>query len=195
MSNELEQLVEEVGAADFRPLTEDRVQSIKDSSFRDYDPDANTTMTLDQAKRFSDAAEGKVASTRFDSDDEFFETWERVLEDWPEVEVRFAGMIGEYGYLDAVYLVYDELYGGLTPRSKKRAFEEYCVVHFKNWMPLDPAENKGVCPVCDDRVDAQVRDEDAACRDFDDDLWAAPDEFNFREYPQLGECLRMWWDD
>jgi hypothetical protein len=170
MNQKLEQLADEVGATDFRP--------------------ANTTMTLDQAKRFSDAAESKVASTRFDSDDEFFDVWGTVLEDWPDIEVRFAGMIGEYGYLDAVYLVYDTI-----PDWHHDEIEEYCVVHFKNWLPLDPQENKGVCPVCDDRVDADVRDEDLACRDFDGNLWAAPDEFDFRQNDEWGRYLRLWWDD
>lgn len=200
MDQQLEQLVDEVGAADFRPLTDDRKQSIKNSSFRDYNPDANTTMTLDQAKRFGDAAEGKVSSTSFENDSEFFEVWERVVSDWPNVEVRFAGMIDEWGYLDTAFLVYEDVPVEPVSNPSREQFEEYAVVHFKDWVGAQPEDNNGVCAFCDDRIelgDFHRLGEDVLFRSNadDDNLWASPDEFDFREYPHFGECVRMWWDD
>lgn len=186
--SELEQLVSEVGAVSFRPLTEGRRESLKNSSFRECEPRTDTSMSLGQARRFSNATERPVASTDFKSDDEFFDVWERVLDDWPKAEVRFAGMIDEYGYLDTAFLVYDDV-------VDESSFEEYAVVHFKHWLSMDPDENYGICPICDDRVTTSCIDVDVAARDYDDNLWSMVDEFDFREYPELGKCVRLWWDD
>lgn len=178
--SEIEQLIEEVGARDFRPLSEEYRQERENSDWREYDADEDTVMDLDQAKRLSDAAERPVSSTSFEDDEEFFEILHRIEEDWPCVEFYFSGCIGEHGYLDGVYVAHE----------CSEDFRKYMTLHFKHWMEGGPEENEGICPLCDDRIEFShetFRDDDA--------LWAAPDEFGFREYPHFGECARMWWDD
>lgn len=185
MSSELEDLIKEVGATDFRPKSEDRRESLKDNDR--YDPDADTSLSLGQVKRFSELSEGQIVSTHFRSDEEFFEVLERVLEDWPEVEFRFGGMLDLYGYIDGIYIIYENI-----DDSDISEFEEYCVIHFKDWIDKDPSNNKGISQ-SDDRISISHED----YRD-DDNLWASPTEFNFyddNEYPQFGDCLRLWWDD
>jgi hypothetical protein len=186
--SELDTLVQEVGARNVRPLSAEQQERRKKVSFMEYDADADATMSLDQAKRLRDAAELGVSSTRFDSDSEFFGIWYCVLDDWPEVTVRFAGEISEHGYLDAVFLVYDEL-----DDEDVQDFREYCVLHFKRWMDENPEDNEGICPVCDERI--TISHEMFRDTDRDPSLWAAPDEFDFREYPHFGKCVRLWWDD
>lgn len=179
MNSRIQKLFQETGATKFRA-------------------DTNSSMSLSQAKRFSDAAEGQISSTRFASDDEFFETLERVKHDWPDVELRFEGMLDNWGYIDCTLVCYDDVIAEWEDDDDY--FREYMVVHFKNRMGVRPEDNEGVCPFCDDRIDlGSVRGlgNDALFRmnGGDDNLWAAPDEFDFREYPQLGKCVRMWWDD
>lgn len=185
----IEELAEEVGADYFRPLTRKRREAVKDSTFQTYDPDEDTTMTLDQAKRFSEAARRPVGGPPGMGDDEFFELWDRVLDDWPNAEVRFSGMLDEHGYLDGVYLCYDGVLNGPRGRQKADEFERYCVLHFKHWMDEDPADNKGICSCCNDQIettDERFRQDDA--------LWASPDEFNIRVYDTIGGVVRLWWD-
>lgn len=60
-------------------------------------------------------------------------------------------------------------------------------------MGENPEDNKGISP-SDDRISISHE----LFRDYDDNLWASPDEFTFYdddEYPQFGNCLRLWWDD
>lgn len=188
MNSELKKLVSEVGVRDFRPKREERVKFLKNNDR--YDSDEDTTMNLDQARRLSEYAESQVSSTGFSSDEEFFDLLERMLNDWPEVEFRFSGMIGSYGYLDGLHILYD----GIN-NSDVDEFEKYCVVHFKESIDNDTMYDRGVT-LSDNRITKHPD----GYRDVnnDDNLWASPTEFNFydnNEYPQFGDCLRLWWDD
>jgi hypothetical protein len=191
--SEIDQLIEEVGAADFWPLTEEKRKDRIESDIFDYDEDADTAMSLEQAMRFSDAAKRDVFGTSFESDEEAFSTIAKVGSAWESVEFRFSGQIDEYGYLDTVYLCYDSM-----DDEQADAFEEYCVVHFKNKVSHDPERDKGICPFCDDRitVDVEKYGIDGLYRNNAEDpnLWAAPTEFSFTEYPQFGRAVRLWWD-
>lgn len=177
MNDELEQLVDEIGGDNPRMGTDYKGDDVY------ADP-----MTLDQAKRLSDAAEGEVASTDFSDDDEFFDAVERIQEDWSDVTLLFAGQITEWGYIDAVYVCYEDVIAEWEDDDDY--FREYITLHFKHWMRGGPEENEGICPVCDDRIEFS----NERFRD-DDNLWASPDEFDFREYDGYGHTVRMWWDD
>lgn len=116
---------------------------------------------------------------------------ERVVEDWPSIEVKFGGRYDEHGYVDAVYFLYDDV-------DDKEAFEEYMVVHFKHWMEKDAENNKGIDPFEDDRIDISHE----RFRDFDDNLWLEPTEFMFRNAREMeemrdefGKYVRLWFDD
>lgn len=191
MGSEIEQLQEELAVGAIRPKRADRVQEVRESSFREYSPEQDTAMTLEQAKRFSNAVERDVSSTMFDSDAEMFEICERVINDWPRVEVYFSGQVDEYGYIDGIYFSYECV-------SNEKTFREYCVIHFKERMSVDAADNEGICPFCNDDITLSGIEVDSVFHprsQNDDNLWVAPDEFNFREYPDYGKCLRIWFDD
>ena len=185
--NKLDDLIEEVGAEQVRPLTQDRVDSLKESNFREYDEDADTTMTFEQARKLATYAEGDVSPVVYNGPDEFFELWEQVVEDWPKVEVKFTGKIAAHSYIDAVYLAYDDI-----DEEKVDEFKEYCVLRFKCSMDRDTEENAGICPYCDERI--TLSSELFRTTDSDSYLLAEPSEFDFFTYPELGDCVRLWWD-
>lgn len=188
MTSKHQELIEEVGAERVRPLTESRREEYKEASWKDYNADADTALTLSQAREFAEATENSITPVNFDG--EFFDTWGRVLNDWSEVELRFAGDIGEYGYLDSVFFCFDQV-------DDEDEFREYCVLHFKGALDARSEENEGICPFCDERVSVSVSGESLGrplSRD-DEKLWARPHEFDFREYPELGNCVRLWWDE
>jgi len=68
----LDDLIKEVGAERVRPLTQHRVDSLKESDFREYDEEADTTMTFKQARKLATYAEGDVSPVVYDGPDEFF---------------------------------------------------------------------------------------------------------------------------
>lgn len=172
-----------MGESDFR---------IKSELARKRGWDYGEPKTLDEVKEW---AEGQrevvpsVAPPTFNDDEEFFSTFEVIPEDYFNVELLFGG--GPH-YIDTVYVQYNDV-------SDVEAFREFMVVHFKDWLDPNPEDNEGICPLCDDRIttgDFHRLGEDVLFRSNTDDpeLWASPDEFDFREYPDYGKVCRMWWD-
>lgn len=184
--SEIETLVEEIGGNDPRMGT----------NYRDEDVYADP-LTVGQAAVFRRSID-MVAPPTFSDDDAFFELWERVRDIWG-ASTYFGGQVSEHGYIDSVYVVYDGIDGTCETSVGSVSFEEWATIRFKSNMSFEPAENAGLCAVCDDRIeigDFSRYGEDALYRQNagDDALWAAPDEFDFREYDGYGETLRMWWD-
>lgn len=179
--SEINSIVAELGGTDSRLGT----------NYKGKDVYADA-MSLSQAKRLSAAAEGEVSPVSFDSDADFFEIIERITDDWTECELLFGGSVETWGYIDTVWVVYDD-YMLDHQRHEYHPFKEYAVLHFKHWMSKNSDDNAGICPFCDDRI--TLSNETFRYTESDDNLWAAPDEFGFREYDEFDNTLRMWWDD
>jgi len=148
------------------------------SQGRDYDD----PKTLDEVKDWAEEQREvvpSVAPPTFEDDEEFFSTLEVIPQDYYNAELLFGG--GPH-YIDTVYVQYNDV-------LNVEDFREFMVLHFKHWMDCGPENNEGICPCCDDRV--KISHE--TFRD-DDNLWASPDELDFREYPDYGKVCRMWWD-
>lgn len=187
MNDELRSLVEEIGSPVFHPITQEQRDRIRQSTYRTYSPERYTSMSFEQSKRFSDATDRMVFPQQFDSDEQFFKICERIKEAWPTVSLTFSGKISEYKYLDTLFLSYNTL-----DDEQSALFEQFCVIHFKRHMSTNVEDNAGICPLCSDEITL----EEGLYRSYasDDLLWAAPDEFDFEEYPDMGPTVRLWWD-
>jgi len=148
-------------------------------------------LSLDEFERFSNAVDHHIAPPTLENDQIFQDMWSDVEYHWQEypgdVKAYFGGELSPPGYIDTVYVAYDDLGG-----SVKESFEKYMVIHFKGLMNTDPEKNAGICPICDDRI--TLNNEMFRYVEDDQQLRANPDEFDFREYDGYGSVCRMWWD-
>lgn len=176
----LEKLANEIGGyGEFRWLSvRDRNKDWRDPS------DYNHWMNLNQAKRLASIDEfmepnGWRNSTA--EHDSIVEAAEAVQEEWPMVEVRFDGMLNEYGRLETLYF-------GFELVEDKEAFKGWMEKKFCSW--LHRAEY-----ISEDDPDVQPQTEEFRYPDSDPSLWACTDEIDFWEDEKWGSYCRLWWDD
>lgn len=196
----LDSLITRVGEGEFQLLTEDRIRDRYETNVRS-NPTVSRPLTLEEARMFSEAIlEDRnfgVAPSEFSSDEEFFETFERLCGwgmDVYDIEVLFGGELGEYGYIDTVYVVYDDVVGrGMTGQAD-RQFEKSILEKFGQQLSVYSENNSGLCPFCSSSIElGSIRDE-VVIRD-ESDLIARPHEVDFREYPGHGKTARMWFEE
>lgn len=142
--------------------------------------------TLIQARQMEESVPHQLGSSRFSTDTELFDIAERVESAWPEADVRFGGVIGWGGYIDTMYLLYDNV-------SDIAEFEEYVVLRFKSEMRGGKDENKGISPVADDRV--TFSHQRYRKTSSDEYLLVSTDDVLFEEKEDYGKLVRVWWDD
>lgn len=188
MIDSFEELVETVGEGESAMVTQKRVRDAYNSSV--LEADYGRPLTFDEAQVFdSHLRENRsygAAPSQFDSSNDFFRVWERVTEEYPDVDIFFGGDISEHGYIDSVYLVYDSL-------NEKEQFKQFCVVNFKERLSVYAEDNEGVCPFCNEQVTVNhISDETI---DRSDDLLCNAHEFSARNYPGYGNAIRLWFDE
>lgn len=199
MSN-LESLISDIGEGEFGLLTEDRIREYYNTDFMS-EPTKSRPLTIEEAKDFSrDVSSDRgfgVAPSQFSSDEEFFELLEDVSEwgmDAYNIQVLFGGELDEHGYIDTVYLVYDNVVGRGMRGQAGRMFEQSVLRKFAQSLSVYSENNNGLCPFCNANIEVEsVRDEEVL-RDKEN-LVARPTELDFREYPGYGQTARLWFDD
>lgn len=196
----LDYLIESVGEGELKLLTEEHIRDLYGSDIKS-NPTFGRPLTMDEARQFSESVKDNrdfgVAPSTFESDEEFFEMFESISEwgmDVYDIDILFGGSLGEDGYIDTVYVVYDSVVGrGMTGRAGRK-FEQNILEKFGQQLSVHSEDNYGLCPFCSPKVTVDKIIDEAVIRK-EEDLVARVNEIDFERYPIHGRTVRLWFEE